>query len=48
MLSVEEYERLRRRDREALRVEELPEDLLDAIAAAEPPVEAHRFDGEVG
>jgi prevent-host-death family protein len=48
MLSVEEYERLRRRDRQALRVEDLPDELVDAIAASEPPEEARRFDGEVG
>jgi prevent-host-death family protein len=48
MLSVEEYERLRRHDRRAHRVEDLPKELVNAIAAAEPPKEAHRLDGEVG
>jgi prevent-host-death family protein len=48
MVSAEEFERLRRRDRQALRMEDLPGDLVDAIAAAEPPEEARRFDGEVG
>jgi hypothetical protein len=48
MLSVEEYERLRRRDRQAMRVEDLPDELVDAIAAAEPPAEARRFDDELG
>jgi prevent-host-death family protein len=48
MLSVEEYERLRRRDREALRVEDLPEALIAAIAAAEPSAEAAAFDHELG
>lgn len=48
MISVEEYERLRRRDRQALRVEDLPDDLVDAIAASEPPEEARRLDGEAG
>lgn len=35
-------------DRQALRVADLPNELVDAIAAAEPPEEARRFDGEVG
>ena len=48
MLSVEEYERLRRRDRQAMRVEDLPDDLVEAIAAAEAPAEARRFDDELG
>jgi prevent-host-death family protein len=48
MLSVEEYERLRRRDRQALRVEDLPGELVDAIAAAEATKEARRLDGEIG
>ncbi len=48
MVSAEEFERLRRRDRQALRVEDLPDELVGAIAAAEPPEEARRFDGEVG
>ncbi len=48
MDSAEQYERLRRRDRQALRVEDLPDELVDAIAAVEPPEEARRFDGEVG
>lgn len=47
MLSAEEYQRLKRRDREALRVEELDEATLSAIAAAEPPAEASRHDAEV-
>jgi len=48
MLSVEEFERLRRRDRRAVRVEALPEDIVDAIAAATAPAEARRFDDELG
>lgn len=47
MLSAEEYQRLKRRDREALRVEELDDATLSAIAAAEPPAEASRHDAEV-
>lgn len=48
ILSVEEYQRLRRRDRQALRIEELSRDELAAIATAEPPAEAVEYDGEVG
>ncbi|ATR19281.1 prevent-host-death protein (plasmid) [Roseomonas sp. FDAARGOS_362] len=47
MISVEEYERLRRRDRQAMKVEELPPDLVEAIAAAQPSEESRRFDDEV-
>jgi prevent-host-death family protein len=47
MISIEEYERLKRRDRQALRVEELTDEELALIAAAEPPEDAKRFDHEV-
>lgn len=48
MISAEAFERLRRRDRQALRVEYLSGELVDAIAATEPSKGARRFDGEVG
>jgi prevent-host-death family protein len=48
MLSVEEYQRLRRRDREAILVEDRPDALIEAIAAVEPPSEAEHFDAELG
>ncbi len=48
MLSVEEYERLRGRDREVIMVEDLPDDLIDAIATAEPAPEAALHDHEIG
>jgi prevent-host-death family protein len=47
VLSVEEYRRLKRRDREVLRVEDLSPEDLEAIAAAKPPAEAAAFDQEV-
>lgn len=47
MISVEEYERLKRRDRVALRVEELSEDVIKAIRRARPPAQAKRYDREV-
>ena len=37
VLSEEEYQRLKRRDRRVYRVADIPLDLLEAIEAAEPP-----------
>lgn len=36
MLSLKEYERLKRRDREVIRTEDLDDETLDAILNAEP------------
>ncbi len=47
VLAAEEYRRLKRRDREVLRVEEMSARDLKAIAAATPPAEAASFDHEV-
>ena len=47
VLSAEEYHRLKRRDREVLRVENLSAQDLEAIASATPPAEAASFDREV-
>ncbi|MBR0670533.1 MULTISPECIES: type II toxin-antitoxin system Phd/YefM family antitoxin [Acetobacterales] len=47
LLSIEEYERLKRRDREVMRSEDMPQDLAEAILKAEPPEESKRFDHEV-
>lgn len=47
VLSAEEYGRLKFRDREVLRVEDLNTEDLEAIAAAKPPAEAASFDDEV-
>lgn len=47
MISVEEYERLKRRDRQALRVEELTDEEVALIMAAEPPEEAKQYNHEV-
>ena len=46
VLSAEEYRRLKSRDREVLRVEELSIEDLEAIASAKPPAEATAFDHE--
>ena len=47
MMSFEEYCRLKRRDREVLRVEDFSEADLEAIRKAEPPPEAAAFDHEM-
>ena len=47
VLSAGEYRRLKRRDREVLRVEDLTAEDLEAIAAAKPPAKAASFDHEV-
>lgn len=47
LLSASEYERLKRRDRQVHRVGELPPDIAEAIARAEPPADAAAFDHEV-
>lgn len=47
LLSAEEYQRLKRRDRQVFRVGELAEPDMAAIAAVEPPAEAAAFDHEL-
>ena len=47
VLAAEEYYRLKRRDREVLRVEDLTQEDLEAIAQARPPAESAKFDHEV-
>jgi prevent-host-death family protein len=47
LLSAEEYQRLKSRDREALLVTELSPSDLEAIAKAEIPTEAAEFDDEL-
>lgn len=44
LLSAEEYARLRRRDRQAMRVEELGEEVAELIARAEVPAEHAHLD----
>ena len=47
LLSVDEYERLKRRDRQAIAVENLSEADIEAIRRAEPPAEAAQYDHEL-
>jgi prevent-host-death family protein len=47
MISVEEYERLKRRDRQVYRTEDAPQELVDAILTARAPKASKRFDDEV-
>lgn len=47
VISAEEYRRLKRRDRQVLRAEDLMAEDLAAIADAEPPSRTAAFDEEV-
>ena len=47
LLSAEEYRRLKRRDRVAVRVEDLSEEDIQAIMSAEIPAEARELDHEM-
>lgn len=47
MISIEEYERLKRRDRQVFRTEDAPQEIVDAILNAEIPEDAKQFDHEV-
>jgi prevent-host-death family protein len=44
MISIEEYERLKRRDRQVFRTEEAPQDVVDAILNAVIPEDAKQFE----
>lgn len=48
LVSAEEYDRLRRRDRRAFRAEELSEADIALIAKAEVPAEHAHLDAELG
>jgi prevent-host-death family protein len=47
LLSAREFHRLKKLDREVLAVEELPEEVVEAIARAEVPEEHARLDEEL-
>ena len=46
MISTEEYHRLKRRDRQVLRLEDFTDEMIAEIEKAEPPEEAKRYDHE--
>ena len=47
LLSAEEYARLKRRDRQVYRAHEVPDDILAAIEATEPPPESEAAECEL-
>ncbi len=47
LLSAEEYDRLKSRDRHVYCIEDIPQKWVEAIARAEPPAVAQTFDHEV-
>jgi len=47
MISIEEYQRLKRRARQVLAAREFSPEQLEAIRGAEPPPEAAAFDHEL-
>ena len=48
ILSAEEYQRLRRRDRRVMGLGDFKQEDIAAIERAEPPAESARFDREIG
>jgi prevent-host-death family protein len=52
LMSIAEYHRLKRRDRQVIAIDELTaaqaDELLDALKAASPDPDAAKFDGELG
>ncbi len=47
LISIEEYERLKRRDRQVFSIDEFPDELLEALKNSDAPPEAAQFDHEV-
>jgi PHD/YefM family antitoxin component YafN of YafNO toxin-antitoxin module len=47
MMAIEEYHRLKRRDRQVMTLDDFTAADLEAIRSAEPPAEAAAFDHEV-
>jgi PHD/YefM family antitoxin component YafN of YafNO toxin-antitoxin module len=47
MVSAAEFDRLKRRDRQVFRAEDLPDEILDLIAKAEVPAEFAYLDDEL-
>lgn len=47
VISAEEYARLKRRDRQVWRTEEIPEEYIDLIRKAEAPTEVEALNHEI-
>lgn len=47
LLSHAEYQRLKRRDRVVMTIDQVPVELRDAVAAAQPSEDAERFNTEL-
>ena len=47
VISSEEYHRLKRRDRQVLRLEDFTDEMIEAIEKAQPPEEAKQYDHEL-
>ena len=47
MISTEEYNRLKRRDRQVLSLDDFTDEMIEEIAKAEPPEEAKQYDHEL-
>ena len=48
LISADEYQRLKRRDRRVMELSDFTEEDIAAIERATPPREASRFDSELG
>jgi prevent-host-death family protein len=47
LMSAEEYARLKRRDRQVYRTHDVPDDILAALEATEPPLESEAVEREL-
>jgi PHD/YefM family antitoxin component YafN of YafNO toxin-antitoxin module len=47
LMSAEEYQRLKRRDREVYTLDNVPEGIAEGVRAARAPAEASSFDDEL-
>lgn len=47
LLSVEEYERLKRRDRQVVKIEDLPDEFVEALQTTQAPEWTAIYDHEV-
>jgi len=47
LLSASEYKRLKRRDQQAYAIENLPDDMVEALASATPPAWTEKYNDEL-